>query len=183
MLHKVVISFSVCQEIPKCDHSDKTGTEQYSPVVLLIMLYKVLESTDQEISAPPLKVEHACESDKPRMKTTKFPQNYCRSIYPSTGISIEKRGEICIFVCFSFFFSFSGLSTNWKLNYYGRKSDLVHKTGEPTKHSNVVASSTYIGKNVSSKTEHIHPTKSLCNTQRRMPDVQALGTNKCCTEM
>ena len=57
MLHKVVISFSVCQEIPKCDHSDKIGTEQYFPVVLLIMLYKVLESTDQEISAPPLKVE------------------------------------------------------------------------------------------------------------------------------
>ena len=49
MLHKVVLTFELLDEILKCDHSKK-ATEQYFPVLLFIMLYKVVlmfESVDE----------------------------------------------------------------------------------------------------------------------------------------
>ena len=40
MLYKVALTFESVDEILKCDHSLK-ATEQYFPVVLFIMQYKV----------------------------------------------------------------------------------------------------------------------------------------------
>ena len=42
MLYKMVPSFESADEILKCDHSSESLTEQYFPVGLLIMLYKVV---------------------------------------------------------------------------------------------------------------------------------------------
>ena len=38
----MVLPFVPMYETPKCDHFQMKATEQYFPVVLLIMLYKVL---------------------------------------------------------------------------------------------------------------------------------------------
>ena len=42
VLHKMVLTFESVDEILKCDHSETKATEQYSAVVLFIMLYKVI---------------------------------------------------------------------------------------------------------------------------------------------
>ena len=44
MLYKVVPTFESVDEILKCDHSNESYSEQYFPVVLFIMLYKVVLS-------------------------------------------------------------------------------------------------------------------------------------------
>ena len=40
-LYKVVLTFEFVDEILKCDHLNRKATEQYLPMVLFIMLYKL----------------------------------------------------------------------------------------------------------------------------------------------
>ena len=49
-LYKVVLTFESADEILKCDHYiQMKATEQYFPVVLFVMLYKIVLSFATEI--------------------------------------------------------------------------------------------------------------------------------------
>ena len=58
MLYKVVLNFEYVDEILKCDQMK--ATEQYSPVVLFIVLYKVIITFESMYEV--LKCDHSNES-------------------------------------------------------------------------------------------------------------------------